>query len=220
MNDEPDGSGHREVLSALNTVEARRRIYFEKNLAGIYACTLSCDFLECNESFARMLGYASPTDVLSINGRALYLHVEDHDRLMEELQENGSVTNRELRLKKRDGETIWVIANISLIPAEELGAPIIKGSVVDISDRRAAEEALRRSEERFRIVARATNDAVWDWDLLTDGVWWNDGFRTLFGYRDEEIAPDSTSWTDRIHPDDRERVESGIRALIASGRQA
>ena len=64
MNDEPDGSGHREVLSALNTVEARRRIYFEKNLAGIYACTLSCDFLECNESFARMLGYASPTDAI------------------------------------------------------------------------------------------------------------------------------------------------------------
>jgi len=220
MNDEPGGSGHREVLSALNTLEARRRIYFEKNLAGIYACTLSCDFLECNESFARMLGYASPTEVLSINGRALYLFPEDHDRLMDELQENGSVTNRELRLKKRDGETIWVIASISLIPAEELGAPVIKGSVVDISDRKSAEEALRRSEERFQIVARATNDAVWDWDIVTNAVWRNDGFRTLFGYREEEIAPDFKSWASNIHPDDRERVESGIRALIASGRQA
>jgi len=84
-------------------------------------------------------------------------------------------------------------------------------------EKRWAEEALRRSEERFQLIVRATNDAVWDWNLLTDELWWGTGFRTLFGYREEEIEPGIESWYSRIHPDDRERVVSGIHALIRSG---
>ena len=45
-----------------------------------------------------------------------------------------------------------------------------------------ADESLRASEERFRLLAKATNDAIWDWDLVTNAVWWNDSFATLFGW--------------------------------------
>ena len=52
-----------------------------------------------------------------------------------------------------------------------------------VLQRQRAEEALRKSEQRFRTLAKATNDAVWDWDLGTNKVWWNEGVLTLFGYR-------------------------------------
>jgi diguanylate cyclase (GGDEF)-like protein/PAS domain S-box-containing protein len=211
---------HREIVAALDTLEARRRTHFEKNLAGVYSTTLACEFLECNDSFARILGFDSPGEVLAVNGRELYFEPEDHDRLLAELEREGSLTNREVRLRRKDGRAAWVIANISLTPAEEVGVPVIRGSIVDISDRKRAEEALRRSEERFRIVARATNDAVWDWDLVSNDLWWSEGFQTLFGHRPEEIPPGLASWTENIHPEDRERVENGIYALIRSGRQA
>ena len=80
-----------------------------------------------------------------------------------------------------------------------------------------AEVALREGMERFQLVARATNDAVWDWDLLTNALWWNEGFQTLFGYRSDEIEPDLESWTRRIHPDDLVRVKQGIFAIIDRG---
>ena len=48
-------------------------------------------------------------------------------------------------------------------------------------ERLTAEEALRTSEERFRLLASATNDAIWDWDLVTNALWWNEGFERLFG---------------------------------------
>src|SRR2546430_6828386 len=51
-----------------------------------------------------------------------------------------------------------------------------------VLQRQRAEGALRESEERFRTLAKATNDAVWDWDLGTNKVWWNEGVLTLFGY--------------------------------------
>jgi PAS domain S-box-containing protein len=79
--------------------------------------------------------------------------------------------------------------------------------------------ALRESQERFQFVARATSDAVWDWDLVSDAVWWNEGVQTLFGYPPEEIGPDRAWWHDTMHPEDRERVTTDIRAAIDSGTE-
>jgi two-component system CheB/CheR fusion protein len=86
----------------------------------------------------------------------------------------------------------------------------------DATERVEAAEALRKSEERFKFVARATNDAIRDWDLLTGEVWWNDTFYSTFGYPAGE-AGGPESWTGRIHGDDLERVSRGIRELIDGG---
>ena len=76
---------------------------------------------------------------------------------------------------------------------------------------------LRVSHERFQIVARATNDALWDWDLITNALSWNDGYHTLFGYSPAETDPGLDSWTRFIHPDDRDRVVRGIHEVIDRG---
>jgi len=87
----------------------------------------------------------------------------------------------------------------------------------DVTERVRADEALRKSEERFKFVARATNDAIRDWDLLTGEVWWNDTFYKTFGYRPGEVGRGLESWTGRIHRDDAGRVSRGIRELIEGG---
>jgi PAS domain S-box-containing protein len=83
--------------------------------------------------------------------------------------------------------------------------------------RHAAEAALGQSEERFRIVSRATNDVIWDWDLRNNAVWRNESFQSAFGHTPESMAPNVNAWSDLIHPDDKERVLSSISATIASG---
>jgi PAS domain S-box-containing protein len=93
----------------------------------------------------------------------------------------------------------------------------VLGITRDITKRKLAEQALRDSQERLHLVARATNDAVWDWDLVTDDLWWGEGFLKMFGYAPEEIEPSVESWYNRLHPDDRERVMTGIRAAIDGG---
>lgn len=86
-------------------------------------------------------------------------------------------------------------------------------------ERKRSEEALRKSDERFQLVTRATNDAIWDWNLQTDELWWNVGFQKLFGYTAEEVGTTVDSWTGRVHPDDFERVNNAIYQLIESGQQ-
>jgi len=89
----------------------------------------------------------------------------------------------------------------------------------DITHEKEREELLRTSEERFRLVARATTDTIWDWDLETGLVWWNDGLTSAFGYSKDDIEPDTNSWTSRIHPEDLERVTTGIHAVQEGGAE-
>ena len=88
-----------------------------------------------------------------------------------------------------------------------------------VSERIGAEERLQQSLERFEIVARATNDVVWDWNLVTDQLWLNDNFCSVFGYAPADVGAYVDAWTNRIHPDDVARVRQEIRGAIDRGEQ-
>jgi len=79
---------------------------------------------------------------------------------------------------------------------------------------RLAERAQRRSEERFQMVARATTDALWNWDLASGGLWWSPGFYALFRYSEAREERGLDSKTSRIHPADRERVMRSVQEAI------
>lgn len=66
------------------------------------------------------------------------------------------------------------------------------------------------------MVARATTDAIWDWDIASDRVWWSEGMRTPFGFVPEETAFDRSAWMARIHEDDRDRVVASMQTAIDS----
>lgn len=76
-------------------------------------------------------------------------------------------------------------------------------------------EAARDREERYRVLSNVTNDAIWDWEFAGNSVVWNEGLFALFGYAPGEVEPTDAWWKAHLHPDDRERVLSGIHAVIA-----
>lgn len=80
--------------------------------------------------------------------------------------------------------------------------------------RRRAEESSRLDHERLELAARAATDAIWDLDLATGKLWWSDGIEKLFGYPKAEVAPTLDFWTERLHPDERERVKAGFHRAI------
>ena len=84
----------------------------------------------------------------------------------------------------------------------------------DITARKRVEKELGEYVERFELAARATRDAIWDWDLAANTLWWGQGVETLFQYRRDEIEPTVESWTLRIHPDECAEIEAGIQRAI------
>ncbi len=87
----------------------------------------------------------------------------------------------------------------------------------DDTDRRRAEARLAESELRYRLIGQAANDAIWDWDLVTNRVVWNEGLQLKFGYSADDIDEDASWWVEHIHEADRPRVVDGIHAAIESG---
>jgi PAS domain S-box-containing protein len=137
--------------------------------------------------------------------------------------QTGEPYEVEFRLLGADGKYRWHLGRATA-KRDESGK-IIKwfGTNTDINDQKLAEESLRKSEERFQLAARATNDVMWDWDMVTNRIWWNEGIHIAFGYTPEEIekVKDKLSWwRERIHPEDKEFVVSGIYRFLESREQA
>ncbi|MFH5832549.1 PAS domain-containing protein [Halalkalibaculum sp. DA384] len=123
-----------------------------------------------------------------------------------------------LQLQKKNGEIIWVRVNEA--PLTEDGETVaIVGSLTDITEQKKYEQKLQESLERYDYATRATSDAIWDWDLQENTVFWGSGFESLFGYDLNNLSGDSSSWTEHIHPEDREWVYKSIKETIEGDEQ-
>ena len=90
----------------------------------------------------------------------------------------------------------------------------------DVSARRQGSDALRLNAERFHYLARALADAVWDWDLVSDRVWWSDEAQALLGCDATSWRVHGRAWLERVHPDDRPRVARHFEAALAGPHEA
>jgi PAS domain S-box-containing protein len=131
------------------------------------------------------------------------------------LRSGQPVINHEERGLDPDGHLVSVLT--SKIPLrDDVGNVVgLVGIGHDITERKQTEEKLRRSETRYRLVTKATNDVIWEWDPKTDQLLWSENAQYVFGYSIEEIGPDEKWWDERIHPDDRTPVLTKLDALIA-----
>src|SRR4028118_268825 len=125
-------------------------------------------------------------------------------------------TALDLPAVRKSGEEICV--ELTLSPIEPGDGAAVEGRFVlaivrDATDRKRAEEDLRESEERYRLITRATNEAIWDSDLLADRQTWDGAFEAMFGYP-LQIETNGAWWEERVHPEDRERVLSKIDSVL------
>ena len=81
-------------------------------------------------------------------------------------------------------------------------------------ERLEAVDKLKESNDRYKIVAKATRETIWDWDLVTDKVIWSKSIHDTFGYKDLNLLTDNAWWLDKIHPEDVDRVRKNAAEQI------
>lgn len=84
------------------------------------------------------------------------------------------------------------------------------GFARDITARKAIEQALADSEERWELAVTGANDGIWDWDPASDSVFYSERWKTMLGYSGDEIGPTLDEWQQRIHPDDHDWVMAEV----------
>ena len=208
---------------ALRESEERLRLALEAGGLGIYDLDVRTGEATVSPEYATMLGFDPATFHETNDAWIARLHPEDRDPVAAAYRDyiagKSPAYRVEFRQRTRDGAWKWILSLGRIVARDEDGTPRrMLGTHTDITERKLAEQALRESEARYHLANRATFNAIWDWDLRADTIWWNETFYTLFGYAPEEIEPGSDSWTRRIHPDDAVRVVGAIRTAIASGQ--
>lgn len=116
---------------------------------------------------------------------------------------NGSVRRNTVEMPATDQHPKFIIGMryAPLYEKEKVVGVII--NIHDVTETKEKEAALLQTNERFHYAAKATNDAIWDWDIQQDKVLMvGDGLKNMFGYEIADVANDNNFWADRVHPDD------------------
>jgi two-component system cell cycle sensor histidine kinase/response regulator CckA len=203
--------------------ESDEQFYGTFEQSGIGMAVMSPDgrWLRVNLALCDMLG-TTPDDLVgfSAEGRT---HPDDvpADREALRLLLTGECRTytMEKRYLTRSAEVLWALANVSLVSDAEGKPSYLIVGIQDITERKQAEAALRASEERYRLVAQASKEVVWDWDLLTDQVVWDEGTGPLLDYQPAELGTTADWWYERLHPEDRERVVESLDSAIRQGEK-
>jgi len=142
------------------------------------------------------------------------IHSADRPVVIEALQDpRNDQYIAEYRIVRPDGQERWILDRGYPIYGADGVVSKVVGTARDITARKKAEIALRKSEERFEAVASAVADVLWDWNLVDDTIWWSDDAETLFGYPKGSLGCGS-AWLGRIHRDDRVRVARSIESAL------
>lgn len=201
---------------ALREADDRYRRLFDGNVAGIYRATLDGRLMDCNERFAWTLGYGSVEEVLSLRVPELYFDPGGWEEFASRLQEQGALSNVELRLRHKDGNPLWILESAQLIKGKGGAPTLVQGTFVEISRRKRAEEALWHSEQLYKTLASICTDAVTATDLRGRIAEVSQRVLDLHGFeRAEELI--GRSAFELIAPEDHEKAIANLQTALKNG---
>ena len=149
------------------------------------------------------------------------VHPEDEKPILQLWQQvlgTGEPASGEFRMRLADGSYRTFIARAA--PRKDENGQVIRwyGSTEDIEDQKRAEAARAAAEERYRLAARATNDAIWDLDLESSEIHCSDSASDTLGYPERQLGTTPMGWwEERVHPEDRKKVLDSLERAVRRG---
>jgi PAS domain S-box-containing protein len=182
-------------------------------------CEANADgyFTRVNPAWTTTLGWSE--EELTSRPYVEFVHPDDREATYHEAgllnRGNHNTIHFENRYRCRDGGYRW-LAWMSVVERES-------GKLIacarDVTKERTQELALRRSEERLRLVMEVTGHAIWDFDAVAGTIWWNDEYERSYGPQPDEGCERHARWRELVHPNDRQRVFASFRQAIDSGAE-
>ena len=209
------------LVRASNVTQERERVLdelqrlnavFENALGGVAIIDANGIYTFVNAAHAQCLD-REPHEMIGTKA-GTWVHADDRPLVawaFGELARTGRA-ECELRVPRRDGSL-----GVTRVVAVAAGGGERFLCTKDVTAEKQAEEARRRSEERFELATRATNDVIWEWDLLRHRLWISDALPQRIGVPLSGGDVDGDLWIDAIHPDDRERAVCNATVAMDSG---
>lgn len=215
-----DVTRRKEIEKQLLEEESKFRSLVEQSMVGVYIIQDNM-FAYINPVLTEITGYPAEDMQQKLSVMDL-VHPDDRAFVTKNIQDRLSGVkphlNYQVKAIKKNGELFYaeVFGSATLY----LGKPAIIGTLIDITERwqaiekiQASESALQKSNERFLLVSKATNDAVWDWDMQTNTVWGNETFKNIF-YTDLDGEFSIENFLKNIHKADADHLVSNFKSSV------
>jgi PAS domain S-box-containing protein len=209
-----------QAEEALRASEERWRSLFEKVPVGVMLVDQEGRYLAVNQAFEIMLGYSeaelhglSPSEITHEDDRAVTKAI-----LAARAAGDRRTHRREKRYRGKDGRVIWADVSSFHVPVAR-GTPLQAVFAADITHRKQAEEALRRSEAYLAQAQQISQTGSWYWNVQTGEVRWSAEHYRIFGYDPATTKPSLAIFTERMHPEDRPDMELTVATSVAEKAQ-
>ena len=193
----------------------------QEKLAGLFriapigiAMAVDRVLVEVNDRFCALTGYRRD-ELVGHGTRLLYPDQAEYERVAHSKYQAGagdSISEIETRWRRKDGRLIQVVLNATSLDCAE-GTRAITLTVLDVTERRQIESALRASEEAYRLATEATQEGIWDWDIPSGSVQYSPAWVRLLALG--QVPPHYDSWAERVHPEDWPEVERSLQEHLA-----
>ena len=199
------------------------RDFFDNSVEGICQSSPQGQLIDANKAMAEICGYASPSEFrASVVDLASDLYFEPGRRaeFVRILKEHGKARAFESQVKRRDGVPTWISENARAVHGPGGRLHHYESLVTDVTERKAMERELRRSEERFREMAERISDVFYIASLDT-GIWSyvSPAYEKIWGRPLAEVYARPALWADAVMPDDRAKVQAA-REQLAQGKES
>lgn len=188
---------------------------------GSWEWDLESDEVIWSDEHYRIFGHEPRSIVITSDTFLTALHPDDHDRILQTVNDTlvaQKPFDTECRIVRPNGE-VRIIHARGEVHRDATGHPIrMDGTVLDITEQKQVEEALRASEERWHLAIQGSNDGMWDWNIRTGQVFFSTRWKAMRGYGEHELSNALDEWRSRIHPDDLERVLQAVDAYFCKQR--
>jgi PAS domain S-box-containing protein len=212
---------HKKIEDKLRESEERFRATFEQAAVGVAHVSTDGRLLRVNDKLCEIFGYTRE-EMLGLTLQDL-AYPEDHYADLEQVRwvlagktESYSMEKRYLR---KDGSLVWANLAVSLVRDLSGDTEYFIGAIEDVTERKRAEEELRKSESSLSAAQRIAHLGNWDYDIGRDEAYWSDELYRIFGFAPQAFVPTYKKFLDLVHPNDRDILRREVRAALYGGHE-
>lgn len=210
-----------EANHSLEQTNDRLAFILESTSLGVWDWEIETGQVEFNERWAEIIGYKlNELEPIDINTWMSFAHPDDLERSSEALNKHWQGETEyyicEARMRHKDGHWVWVLDTGKVVEWFSNGQPKrMIGTHIDISKSKQHEQAIAYQNQRMSVAADSAGIGIWEYDLITNELNWDDWMFKLYGITRESFSGAYDAWENGVHPDDIERAAEELQAAIA-----